>query len=221
MVDKNSSEIVINHWRLEEWFPDLSPAIQKKFHAYHQELVRLNKTSNLVSVKSLSFSDALHFSDGILSSRIIVRHNPQIKEIYDFGSGAGFPGLVFAMLNPNISVKLVEHDPKKCEFLASMIKMLGAGNATLLSTTVEALPDNSIQYCMARGFSNVSRTCMAARKPVVKGGALFHLKGEEWAIEVSEMPSQLCSLWSPSLVGDYKLPIGSVKFSILKTDKIQ
>lgn len=221
MVDSNSQESTISHWRVEEWFPDLNQDVTKKLRIFHEELVKSNKLLNLVSIKSLPFADALHFADSILSSRIIVRHNPQIKEIYDYGSGAGFPGLVFAILNPSIQVHLVDMDPKKIEFLNLIISKVGIKNASCIQNQIEALPEGSVQFCMTRGFANISRTCMAARKSVKKGGALFHLKSEEWALEVSEMPSQLCSLWAPSLVGDYKLPIGAVKFSVVKTDKIQ
>lgn len=221
MVDNNSPESAISHWRVEEWFPDLNSEVTKKLRVIHDELVKFNKTHNLVSIKSLQFADALHFSDSILGSRIIVRHNPLIKEVYDFGSGAGFPGLVFAILNPTIQVHLIDSDAKKIEFLNHVVAKLKLANVKVVQQTIEGLPEGSVQFALVRGFANISRTCMAARKAVKKGGALFHLKGEEWALEVSEMPSQLCSLWAPSLVGDYKLPIGAVKFSVVKTDKIQ
>lgn len=221
MVDSSNPEALNNSWRIEEWFPDLSAELSKKLKVFHSEVLKMNKSHNLISIKSQPFADALHFADGILSCRIVMRHNPAIKEVYDFGSGAGFPGVIFAVLNPTVSVKLVENDPKKVEFLNHVVRMLGLKNAAVLAQAVEALPDGSVQFAITRGFSNISRTCMAARKAVVKGGSLFHFKGEEWALEVSEMPSQLCSLWGPSLVGDYKLPIGAVKFSVVKTEKIQ
>ncbi len=44
----------------------------------------------------------------------------------------------------------------------------------------------------------------------------FSYKGEEWGIELGEIPTQLCSVWSPSLVSDYKLPVGAMKFAVIK-----
>ena len=57
-------------------------------------------------------------------------------------------------------------------------------------------------------------------KCVKKGGAVYHLKSEEWALEVSQIPSQLCSVWQPILEGEYKLPIGDIKMFIVKTAKL-
>jgi 16S rRNA (guanine527-N7)-methyltransferase len=143
-----------------------------------------------------------------------------IKKIYDFGSGPGFPGAVFALLYPQVEVVLVEGDVKKAEFLTHLSATLKLKNVTVIGKGIETLPEGSVQHAMARGFANISRTIMAARKSMVKGGSFYHLKGEEWGIEVGEIPTQLCSMWSPSLIGEYKLPVGAIKFAVVKTEKI-
>lgn len=208
------------YWRIDEWFSDLSPEVKIKLKAYHDELLKFNRTVNLISVKTLFVADAIHFADSILASRIIFRSHPNIDKIYDFGSGSGFPGFVFAILFPQVQVHLVESDAKKCEFLTHLQTALKVKNVTVENKTVESLGDGTIQYAMVRGLSSISKVLLMTRKIIVKGGALFHLKSEEWGAEVGEMPSQLCSIWSPSLIGEYKLPVGAVKFAVIKTDKI-
>ena len=207
-------------WRIDEWFPDLSPDIKTGLKTYHEELIKYNRTTNLISGKTVFVADALHFADSILASRVIMSTQKDIKKIFDFGSGPGFPGAVFGLLFPQVEVVLVEADQKKCEFLNNIVSVLKLKNVSVECKTIEALPDNSVQHAMARGFSNISRTIMAARKSMVKGGAFYHLKGEEWGIEVGEIPTQLCSMWSPALIGEYKLPVGAIKFSVVKTEKI-
>lgn len=209
------------YWRIDEWFPDLSLETKVELKTYHEELLKYNRTISLISAKLVFVADALLFADSILASRAIVTNTVGIDKIYDFGSGSGFPGLVFAILYPKIQVVLVETDQKKCEFLNHMVSLLKLKNVTVENKSIEAFPENSIKFAMARGFANISRTLLMARKPMGKGSSLFHLKGEEWGMEVSEIPSQLCSLWSPSLVGEYKLPVGPVKFGVVKTEKIQ
>lgn len=220
MKENKDQEAPVVHWRIGDWFPDLSPEIITRLKTYHEELIKFNRTVSLVSPKTVFVADALHFADSILASKVIRPAHPGMTKIYDFGSGGGFPGLVFGILYPEIQVVLVESDIKKCEFLNHIKALLNVSNIIVECKTIESLPENSVQYAMARGFSNISRTIMAARKPMTKGGALFHLKGEEWGIEVGEIPTQLCSIWSPSLLGEYKLPVGSIKFSVVKTDKI-
>ncbi|MNL01772.1 Ribosomal RNA small subunit methyltransferase G [compost metagenome] len=208
-------------WRIDEWFPDLSRETKVQLKTYHEELLKYNRTVSLISAKLVFVADALLFADSILASRAIMTNSPGIDKMFDIGSGAGFPGVIFALLYPQIPVVLIETDQKKCEFLNHIIGLLKLKNVSVENKSIEAFPDSSIKFAMARGFANISRTLLMARKPMGKGASLFHLKGEEWGMEVSEIPSQLCSLWSPSLVGEYKLPVGPVKFGVVKTEKIQ
>nr|BFD64777.1 16S rRNA (guanine(527)-N(7))-methyltransferase RsmG [Bdellovibrio sp. HM001] len=220
MKDNKEQEAPIIHWRIDEWFPDLSPDLRTRLKTYHEELIKFNRTVNLISPKTLFVADALHFADAILASQVIYKANPKIDKIFDLGSGNGFPGMVFALLYPQVQVVLIESDIKKVEFLKHLASLLKVSNCAVEHRTVESMPDNSMQFVMARGFNSISKAIMLVRKSVPKGGAFYHLKSEEWGIEVGEIPTQLCSIWSPSLVGEYKLPVGAVKFSVVKTEKI-
>lgn len=215
-----NQEVSTNHWRIETWFPDLNPEVQKQLKIYSDELIKFNKTLSLVSPKTIPMADAIHFADGILASRVITKGNPKITEIYDLSLGNGFPGLVFAITNPQIKVNIVESDQRKCEFMKHIVAMVRIPNATILNMKIDDLKENSIQYVMTRGLASISKVILLLRKIVPKGGVVYHLKGEQWGMEVSEIPIQLCSLWTPGLVGEYRLPVGEVKFSVIKTDKL-
>jgi len=208
-------------FRIGKWFPDLSEETVKLLSKYNDEIIRFNKAINLVSSKTLPMADLLHFSDSILASRAVLLDAGNINEIFDLGSGSGFPGLVFAVLNQQIQVKLVESDFKKCEFLKHMVATLDLKNVVVLNQTLETLGESSIKCCFARGLSTISKSLFLMRKAVVPGGSFYHLKSEEWSMEIGEIPSQLCSIWAPSLVTEYRLPMGEIKFSIVKTIKIK
>ncbi len=214
------AEVLVSHWRIGTWFSDLSPEILMQFKIFNDELIKFNRSVNLVSPKTIPMADAIHFADSILSSRVITSSNAKINEIYDLGSGNGFPGLVFAILNPHIKVHLVDSDQRKCEFLKHIIASLKVSNANVLNIKIEDIKDSSMQYVISRGFASISKLILLTRKAVLKGGVVYHLKGEQWGMEVSEIPIQLCSSWSPGLVGEYRLPIGEVKFAVIRTDKI-
>lgn len=217
-MEEQASAIV--QWRIDAWFPDLSKDVQDKLKKYRDELMKANKAVNLISVKTIFLADAIHFADSILASKIIHEAIPQLKEIYDFGSGNGFPGVVFAILFPNVNVVLVDNDVKKTEFLKSACEALGLKNVSTRCMGLEALPANSVQTCMARGLSNISKSILLSRRIVPVGGAFYHIKGDNWSGEVGEIPTQLCSVWTPTLVKLYKLPIGESKFAVIKTVKI-
>lgn len=215
-----NQELPTSHWRMETWFPDLSPEIQKQFKIYNEELTKFNKTLSLVSPKTIPMADALHFADSVLASRVIAKANSRMTEIYDLSMGNGFPGLIFAILNPKVKVHVIDPDQRKCEFLKHIIAVTQIPNADVLNIKPDTLKEGSVQYVMTRGFASISKVILLLRKIVPKGGIVYHLKGEQWGMEVSEIPIQLCSSWTPGLVGEYRLPIGEVKFSVIKTDKL-
>jgi 16S rRNA (guanine527-N7)-methyltransferase len=213
-------ETINNYWRIDSWYPDLGTDVLKQLKSYSEELIKFNRTVSLVSPKTIPMADAIHFADSILASSVIMKSYPKIGEIFDLGSGNGFPGLVFAILNPKVKVHVVDSDPRKCDFLKHVISHVKIVNADVMNVRVEDLKDNSMQYVISRGFSSISKLILLTRKSVLKGGIVFHLKGEQWGMEVSEIPIQLCSSWAPGLVGEYRLPVGEIKFSVIKTDKI-
>jgi 16S rRNA (guanine527-N7)-methyltransferase len=206
-------------WRIDQWFPDLDPQVSQQLKKYHDELMRFNRTVNLIGVKTIPVADAIHFADSILSSRLIAKTGP-IPEIYDFGSGNGFPGLVYAVLHPTTKVHLVEFDGRKAEFLKHVAAHLALKNVTVHIRAVESLPEKSVKVAMSRGFAPIAKAILLSRKVFQQGGVYYHLKSEEWATEVGQIPTQLCSFWTPGLVGEYRLPIGEVRFAVVKTDKI-
>jgi len=220
LKDNKEQEVPTIYWRVNEWFPDLGPETLGKLKSFHEELIKFNRTLSLISAKTVFVADALHFADSINASKAIVDSHPQMDKIFDLGSGNGFPGIVMAILYPKVQVVLVDVDQKKCEFLSHVASLLGLKNVSVLNKNIETLEDGLVKYAVCRGFANISRTLLLTRKLMSKGAQLFHMKGEEWGMEVSEIPTQLCSQWSPSLVGEYKLPVGTVKFAVVKTDKI-
>ncbi len=215
-----NDEPVKNQWRLKEWFPELDPVALSRFQSFYDLIIRHNKTINLISPKTMPVADALHFADSILGSQIIADDSSDMTSIGDFGSGNGFPGIIFAILYPDIKVNLIDVDPRKIEFLNHAASVMSLANLKVTSSSVELLPADSFKYAMARGFANISKTILLSRKPVPKGGTLYHMKGEQWGLEITEIPTQLCSVWYPALVREYFLPSTQIKFAIIKTSKL-
>ncbi len=206
-------------WRIKEWFPEIPEETEQKLKLFNSELVKFNSALSLVSEKTLPLADVIHFSDCILGCREIVK-DTQPSSILDIGSGNGFPSLVMAVLFSNVKVVVVERDTRKIEFLKHVAHQMKLVNFECQVNAIENIPQGSIDLVMMRGFVPISKAILALRKQVKKGGSLYMFKSEEWATEVANIPSQLCSFWTPSLVGEYRLPIGEVKFAVVKLKKI-
>lgn len=209
-----------SNWRIETWFPELPKEVGAQLKKLYQELSVANKTQNLITPKTVPFADAIHFADSIIAMNLIVSDAPSVDEIYDLGSGAGFPGLVGAIMFPNVKFILVEIDSNKSEYIKQSATKLGLNNVEVVTSNIEALPAGSVRFAVTRGIANISKLILMTRRCIAKGGVLYHMKSENWSMEVGEIPTQLCSVWSPALVKEYRLPIGEVRFAIVKTDKI-
>lgn len=214
------NEILVPQWRIETWFPDLKPAQVAQLKIYFNELIKFNKVVNLVSAKSLLNADSVHFADCILSSRIVQNKINKNEHLYDLGSGNGFPGLVYSILFPEQKVILMDSDERKCEFLKHMVETLKLMNTSIQNKKIDRLPDNTISQAICRGFAPLPKALLMLRKIVKRNGLIFHLKSSDWSMEVSQIPSQLCSVWQPVLEGQYVLPESDVRMYVVRTDKI-
>jgi 16S rRNA (guanine527-N7)-methyltransferase len=95
-------------------------------NTYVELLREWNERLNLVSDTSLADVWRRHMWD---SAQLIPMIPRGTKTIVDLGSGAGFPGLVLAILlkdQPGLTVHLVESIQKKCRFLEAVIEATGA-----------------------------------------------------------------------------------------------
>ena len=211
----------MNPAKLRQWFPDLSPTAVEQFLIYHEELMRYNKAINLISPTTIMKADVTHFGDSILASQIIGKNLVGQDPVFDLGSGNGFPGVVFAILHPTRKVVLVERDQRKCQFLKSLVAALKASNIAVEGRSVEDLPPGSIKNAVARGFAPLNKALLFARKQVASGGRFFHLKSDGWATELAAVPSQIFTFWSPSLLGQYKLPDSNTEMFVVMTEKLQ
>jgi len=92
---------------------DVSRETREKFNRYSELLLKWQNTINLISDTTLEDMAERHFLDSAQLIKFIP--DKQIK-LVDMGSGAGFPGLVLAMLGIT-DVHLIESDVRKATFL--------------------------------------------------------------------------------------------------------
>ncbi|MBY0553267.1 16S rRNA (guanine(527)-N(7))-methyltransferase RsmG [bacterium] len=208
------------NWRIKAWFPELDDKTHDQLKKYFVELQKFNKVVNLISQKTMLNADAIHFGDSIRASQIVRKKCNKNNYLHDLGSGNGFPGLVYAILYPDQKMILLDSDERKCEFLKHVADTLGLLNVIVQNKKIDTLPPGTIEQAICRGFSPLPKALLMLRKIILKGGAIYHLKSEEWAIEVSQIPTQLCSIWQPALEEEYVLPVGGIKMFVVRTSKI-
>lgn len=206
-------------WRLREWFPDLPPETHEMLRVYYAELLKFNPKINLISRRTELDADQVHFADSIMASKILLQHTKS-SSIVDIGSGNGFPGLVLATLAPDRQILLLDKDLRKIEFIKHVVGRMGLKNVSTYNGLLETIKPESIQCGISRGFASITGAIIGARKSFKPGGEYFHMKSNAWVREIAEIPTQVCSIWSPKLVADYRLPASTVTMSLILTRKI-
>ncbi|MDB5685325.1 MAG: rsmG [Sphingomonas bacterium] len=97
------------------------------------------------------------------------------KQWLDLGSGAGFPGLIVALLRPDMNVVLVEERRKRIDFLEQAIDLLGIGARTQVAGgRAETRDLGSFDVISARAFAPIDRLFGIAHR-FSKDGTLWLL----------------------------------------------
>lgn len=94
---------------------------QEKLEIYKNLLIKWNRSINLISETSVAQIWDRHIQD---SWQLVSIIEPK-PVLTDFGSGAGFPGLVLAIADAANEVRLIEADKRKASFLREVIARLG------------------------------------------------------------------------------------------------
>jgi 16S rRNA (guanine527-N7)-methyltransferase len=105
--------------------------------------------------------------------------------LVDIGSGAGLPGIVLAMLRPDVSITLLEPMERRCRFLSDCVAELGLDNATVLRGRAEDTVMRA-DVATARALAPLDRLAELAVRLVRPGGMVLAIKGQTAADELKK-----------------------------------
>ena len=119
-----------------------------RLEAYVALLTKWQSAINLVGRDTLDDVWRRHIQDSAQLAGLIPDN---AKTLTDLGSGAGFPGLVLAILR-DLDVTLIESSGKKASFLREAARLTGS-KATVLSQRIEAVPPVVSDVVSARALA--------------------------------------------------------------------
>jgi 16S rRNA (guanine527-N7)-methyltransferase len=103
----------------------------------------------------------------------------------DFGSGAGFPGIVAAILDPARQVTLVESDQRKAAFLRTARRSLSLTNLAVEQARIEDLPSTRSDIVSARAVAPLSKLLTLSQFHARPDTIHVFPKGRTWQSEVA------------------------------------
>ena len=160
-------------------------ALQAKFHRYFELLAEWNQKMNLTAIVDEEGVYEKHFLDSILPAKTLSFEG---KSVLDIGSGAGFPGLVIALLYPSSKVTVLDATAKKFVFLKTVCEELGLTNVSFVNGRIEESPvaRESFDVTISRGFAALG-IFLECGAPFTKiGGHILAMKGASYQEEMDE-----------------------------------
>ena len=169
-------------------FQNVSRETYEKFIIFHKTLIKWQNSINLISKNTIERVWERHFLDSAQLYNITKEID---GNIIDFGSGAGFPGLILAMMG-NKKIHLVESDQKKCTFLRE-VSMLSETNVTVHHNRIEDLEYFDVELITARALAPLNKLIDYAEAFTKNSSTnqklpkLLFLKGKSYKKEISEL----------------------------------
>jgi 16S rRNA (guanine527-N7)-methyltransferase len=115
--------------------------------------------------------------------------------VADVGTGAGFPGLVLAIVNPQRRFTLIEATGKKARFVEQTTERLGLGNVLVANSRAETYrPFELFDTVVARALSSLADFVAYAGHLCAPGGRLLAMKGKRPDDEISALPKSFRAL---------------------------
>ena len=160
-----------------------TPAQMADLETFIARLAEVNAVMNLIGPDTLPDVWNRHFWD----SAQLLALEPEALTWADLGAGAGFPGVVLAILlkgRPGAHVWLIDSLGKRCRFLQAVVDELGLP-ATVINGRVEE-QTVKVEVVTARAVAAMDKLLGYAQPYLQRGARGLFLKGEKAELEVAE-----------------------------------
>jgi 16S rRNA (guanine527-N7)-methyltransferase len=161
---------------------DVSRETLQRFDIYYALLEKWNRRINLIGRKTMTTAWRRHFLD---SAQLISHIPADVRTIVDLGSGAGFPGLVMAILRHDLNFHLVDSDQRKCVFLREVARQTGV-NVEIHANRIERLTDLAPDLIVARALAPIADLLVLSQHIAAADTRYLFLKGQDVDVELTK-----------------------------------
>ena len=165
---------------------ELSPEVADKLAGHVMLVEKWNRVHNLTAVRDVDQMVSLH----VLDSLSLRPHLGESASVLDVGTGAGFPGMVLAIVDPQRAVTLLDASHKKCSFLEQAKADLGLANVTVACERVQDWrPAQPFDAIVSRAFAELHDFVSQAGHLLAPGGRMLAMKGVYPYEEIGRVPA--------------------------------
>lgn len=150
---------------------------------YVAMLGKWNGAYNLTAIRDPGQMVVRH----VLDSLSVLPH-VRGRTLVDVGTGAGLPGLVLAIAQPELAVTLLDSNGKKVRFLRQAVAELGVRNAVAVHSRVEDF-SQTFDVVTSRAFATLADMVGGSAQLLDDGGEFLAMKGQLPAEEITGLPA--------------------------------
>ena len=145
-----------------------------KLLIYKDLLLKWNKSINLTSIKNKEIVTH-HFLDCLAVIPFI-----KSSSLLDVGTGAGLPGIVIAIIKPDIKVSLIDKVGKKIAFIKRVLAELDIKNVQTHHSRIELMTsEEKYDGIISRAFSNMGEFVQITKHLLKKQGVWYGMKSKK------------------------------------------
>lgn len=165
----------------------LSDAQGEQLLAYGTLMLKWNKVYNLTALRDPASVLTHHLLDSLAAVAPLQREWAGKGKLLDVGSGGGLPGVVIAIMRPDLEVSCLDAVAKKAAFVQQVAAELELPNLRGLHARVESLA-GSYEVISSRAFASLPDFFSGSMNLLAPGGVWLAMKGKVPTDELAAVP---------------------------------
>lgn len=200
----------------------LSDHALPQLEAYASLLLEKNRVMNLTAITDPQEVATLHLLD---CAALLTMADLRGKQVIDVGTGAGFPGMVLRILEPDFDLTLLDSLGKRVDFLREVCAALSLQRVDCVHARAEEFAaDHRQQYdvAMSRAVANLNVLCELTLPLVKVGGQFLAMKSVSSDEEIQGARGAIGQLGGRIAdIRDYTVPETQVRHRLVVIEKVK
>lgn len=189
-----------------------------QFIEYINQLITWNKAYNLTALRSRQDILIQHLFDCLSIIPILRQKWPDSrKKLLDIGSGAGLPGVLIAICQPDWEITCIDAVSKKTAFIKQVKGILSLKNLNSIHGRVEKIPNMEADLIISRAFASLVDFVNLSQAHLHENGRFLAMKGQYPAEEIKKLHSE--TEWQLEENIDLSVPFMQAQRCLLILDK--
>lgn len=156
---------------------------------YLAMIQKWNRVYNLTALRDPESILTHHLLDSMAVLPSLRTRGAETRRVLDVGSGAGLPGVVLGLLNPEWAVTCIDAVGKKASFIQQVATELRLVNVRALHGRVESVSLEPQDLVISRAFSSLSDFCGLTVAALAPFGQWAAMKGKHPRHEIDALPA--------------------------------